>query len=345
MRAHTPTVMRRAWMATRAQAPGLVAAATVAATAWSIAAVAPFALGAVPIAIVIGILAGQWLPREPLAAGLGLASRRILRIGIVLLGVRLSLSDIGTIGIVAVGLVVITIAVGLAAAWWLGRRLGCDRTVTVLIGVGSAICGNSAILATGPMINAKARDTGLAVATITLCGSVALIAYPILGAALGLGDQAFGLLAGLAIQDTAQVVAAAAAYSDGALEIATVVKLIRNAAMAIVLPLVAWWWTRRGGETAHVKPHWAKAVPGFVLGFVVMVALRSIGVITDEVAVTVAQGSNVAILVAVSALGLSIVLADLRTTSRRAVGLGAIVASLLGIIALAMAVIVGPQLA
>ena len=157
--------------------------------------------------------------------------------------------------------------------------------------------------------------------------------------------MAFGLWAGLAIQDTSQVVAAGAAFSDPARDVAIVVKLVRNASLAAVLPLLAWWWGRRSSETAAPAAGWRKAVPLFVLGFLGMVVLRTVGVIDAGWGERLGEVAAIAILIAVAGLGLSIRLSALRRASLTAVGVGAATAVVLGLFGLAAAIVVAPLLA
>jgi uncharacterized integral membrane protein (TIGR00698 family) len=323
--------------------PGLLVAMALAVVASLIAGVTPTAVTAVPLAVLLGIAVGLVTPRKLTDPGSGFATRQVLRPGIVLLGAGLSLHDVAAVGVGAVGLVFVTVATGFLVAWHLGSRIGVTRETAALLGVGTAICGNTAILAAAPVLRARSRDVGLAVATITLCGTAALLVYPVIGRALGLGDVGFGLWVGLAIQDTSQVVAAGAAFSDGARDVATVVKLVRNAALAAVLPLVAWWWGRRA-EVDRVPVGWRKAVPVFVLGFLAMVGLRTLGVIDGEVGARLGQVASAAILIAVAGLGMSIRPSDLRRASLRAVAVGGAAAVVLGGIGLAAALVVAPLL-
>lgn len=323
--------------------PGLLIAIVLAVAAWLLAQVTPTAVTAVPIAVVLGILAGLLMPRQHVDPGIGVATRQVLRTGIVLLGAGLSLQDVATVGAGAVGLVVVTLAVGFLVAWHLGRRVGLTRETAALLGVGTAVCGNTAILAAAPIVRARSPEVGVAVATITLCGTVALLVYPVVGRALGLGDVGFGLWVGLAIQDTSQVVAAGAAFSDPARDVATVVKLVRNASLAGVLPLLAWWW-RRTAEPGAVSMGWRKAIPLFVVGFLAMVVLRTLGVVDAEVGARLGQVASAAILVAVAGLGMSIRQGDLRRASVRAVGVGVAAAVVLGGVGLVAALVVAPLL-
>jgi uncharacterized integral membrane protein (TIGR00698 family) len=333
-------LVHRAGVAT----PGLALALALAAIAWLVARMTPEAIAAVPLAVVLALLVAQRMPHERFDPGIAVATRPVLRLGIVLLGARLSLTEVAQLGVSSLGLVFGVLLVGFATAWLLGRRLGLSRELAALLGVGSAVCGNSAIMASAPILRARSRDIGLAVATITMCGTVALLTYPLLGRALGLDDTAYGLWVGLAIQDTSQVVAAGAAFSEPARDVATVVKLVRNASLALVLPLLAWWWTRTGDGTT-ARPGLRVAVPGFVLGFLAVVGLRTVGIIGDRVSDLLGDLAGGLILVAVAGLGLSIRVGDLRGTSLRAVATGATAALLLGALGLVAALAVGPLIA
>lgn len=342
----TPTARTHAISAYRLgvrASPGLVLAAVVAAVAYGIATVAPGPVGAVPVAVVLGLAVGQVVPRPRVDRGIEVATKRVLRLGIVLLGARLSLGEVAELGLGAVGLVIATLVIGFATAWFAGRAVGISAELAALLGVGSAVCGNTAIMASAPIIRARSRDVGLAVATITLCGTAALLVYPVIGRELGLSDTGFGIWVGLAVQDTSQVVATGAAYSDAARDVATVVKLVRNTSLAAILPLLAWWW-QRSGRSVEAAGGWRRAFPLFVLGFLGLAALRSIGLIGEELGGVLAEGANIAILVAVAGLGLSVTREDLRRASGRSVAVGALTAGVLGLVALVAAVVVGPLL-
>jgi Predicted membrane protein len=144
--------------------------------------------------------------------GLRFASRRVLRLGIILLGARLSLAEIARIGLPATGLIVITMAASFAIVMLVARVVRVDSRLAVLIAVGSAVCGNTAIVATAPVIGARAREVAYAVATITLFGTLAVFLYPVIGRALALPQPSFGLWTGVAVHDTSQVIATGAAY-------------------------------------------------------------------------------------------------------------------------------------
>lgn len=294
--------------------PGLFAAIAVAAVARLATSFLPSIVSEVTIAILIGLVIGR-LPAvrsASLAPGLKLAAERLLRLGIILLGAKLSVSQIAGIGLPAMAIIVATMAAALTVVLLLSRLAAVDGRLAVLLAVGAAVCGNTAVVATSPVINARPRDTAYAVATVTLFGTIAVFAYPLIGHAAQFGDAVFGLWAGIAINDTSQVVAASAAYSAGAFEIATVVKLIRNALMAPLLLGIAWTWNRHTGVAGDTRAGLRRAVPLFVLGFLALSALRSVGVIDTGLANTFETVARSLILVALAAVGLSVRLEDLR---------------------------------
>lgn len=290
--------------------------------------------------IVISTVAGRRL--RPLTPGLQFSSQRILRLGIVLLGARLSLGEIARIGIPSTLLVVVTMAASFGIVLAVSRLVRVDSRLAVLIAVGSAVCGNTAIVATAPVIGARAREVAYAVATITLFGTLAVFLYPTIGRAIGLPQPSFGLWAGVAVHDTSQVIATSAAYGPDALDVATVVKLIRNALMAPLLFLIATAWAARGGEASEGTGRSVRrAVPLFVFGFLALAALRTIGVIDAEQAAALDSVARAFIVVALAAVGMSIHVGELRETSWRPLAVGFSVALAVGLGTLVVIVTLG----
>ena len=207
----------------------------------------------------------------------------------MLLGARLTLGQLLETGGVSALAIVLTVSVALLLGTWLARRLGVRPPLATLITVGMAICGNSAILALAPIVRAPHRETAYAVSTITIFGLFGVLVLPVLGHLLGLTDAAFGTWAGLAVNDTAQVVATGYAFSPPAGDVATIVKLTRNLAILPVLLGATWLAVRATdgppGSTADVAAAGsplrlvARAIPWFVVGFVIFAALRSIGLL------------------------------------------------------------------
>ena len=240
----------------RSIGPGLAAAIAVAIVARLLTGFLPSIVAEVSVALLLGIVVASLAgPRvRPLTPGLAFSSQRILRLGIVLLGARLSLAEIARIGLPATGLIVVTMAASFAIVLVVARLVHVDDRLAVLIAVGSAVCGNTAIVATAPVIGARAREVAYAVATITLFGTLAVFLYPTIGRAVGLLPDVVGLWAGVAVHDTSQVIATGAAFGPEALDVATVVKLIRNALMAPLLFLIAAVWAGRADSTGGVRP-------------------------------------------------------------------------------------------
>ena len=288
----------------------------------------------VTVAILIGLIVGR-VPAVRSAAfepGLKLGAERLLRLGIVLLGAKLSVAQIAAIGLPAAAIIVVTMAAALTIVLVLSRVAAVDGRLAVLLAVGAAVCGNTAVVATSPVINARPRDTAYAVATVTLFGTIAVFAYPLIGHAGRFGDAVFGLWAGIAINDTSQVVAASAAYSPGAFAVATVVKLIRNALMAPLLLGIAWAWNRRTGALAgDTRAGLRRAVPTFVLGFLALSGLRSVGVIDPALATNLETVARSLILVALAAVGLNVRLEELRSVGPKPLLIGLAAALIIGI--------------
>src|SRR6266545_3044269 len=313
----------------QAVAPGLAAAAVVATTARLAAQWTPWGLSEVLLAVWLGLVIGsaRWLPRstEP---GIRFAQQRILRLGIILLGARLSL--------VAVFAFVLLV----------GRLTNLPPRLVLLIGVGTAVCGNSAIIATAPVVKADEREVSFAVATITLFGTLALFFYPLLGGALHLGDSTFGIWSGVAINDTSQVVAASAAYSPAARDVATVVKLVRNTLMAPLILLIALWWSRTAVSAvagAAARAGAFKAFPLFVLGFLAMALIRTAGVIDPSGARILDEAAKACILIALAGVGLSTRVGLLRAIGPAPFFLGLGAAALLAALSLLAITTLGLQ--
>ncbi len=220
-------------------------------------------------------------------AGLQLCLKRILRVGVGLLGIRLSLGAVGGIGLAALPVVVACIAAALLLLSWVSRALGLPPRLGTLIAVGTAICGNSAIVATGPVIQADEDEISYAVGTITVFGLIALVTYPFISHQLFAGDaQLAGFFLGTAIHDTAQVVGAGLLYAQQyaapeTLDTATVTKLVRNLFMVAVIPLMALLHHRSETAGSSAKPSFTQLVPVFVFGFIAMALLRTLGDLGD----------------------------------------------------------------
>jgi uncharacterized integral membrane protein (TIGR00698 family) len=317
---------------------GLAAATVLAAVARFVAQWLPWGLSEVLLAVWFGLVIASARALPPRTdAGLRFAQQRILRLGIILLGARLSLVDVASIGVQALGLVAACMIAVFAFIVLVGHFGHLPRRLVLLIGVGTAVCGNSAIIATAPVIQADEREVSFAVATITIFGTLAVFLYPLLGSMLRLNDVSFGMWTGLAVNDTSQVVAASAAFSPAARDVATVVKLVRNTLMAPLILLIAMWWSRTSAAQvagSRARQGALKAFPLFVLGFLATAFLRTVGVIDPATAKIFDEVAKVCILIALSAVGLSTRLGLLRAVGPAPFFLGLSAGALLAVVSL-----------
>jgi uncharacterized integral membrane protein (TIGR00698 family) len=270
-------------------------------------------VGEVIFAVLFGLIVGNVLRIPKLAQpGITFAFQSLLRAAIVLLGATFSFAAALAIGGRALVMVVVLMTLALITAHALGRFLKIPGKLATLIGVGTAVCGNTAISAVAPVIGAKDEETAFAIGTNTLFGTVAVFAYPILGHALGMSDAAFGTWAGTAVNDTSQVVATGFAYSPAAGNVATVVKLTRNTLMGGVIILMGLLYGGRGQKTAGSTVQWLKqSVPVFVLGFLGMCLLNTLGFVAwasqhlgRDLAADAQTAAKFLILVALAGVGL-----------------------------------------
>jgi uncharacterized integral membrane protein (TIGR00698 family) len=212
----------------RAILPGLALALAVAAVATVVGQHVPLVGSAVPGAVIGAIIALMIKPGARLAPGIKYASTFLLQCSVVLLGTQLSIAEAARVGVASLPVMLGTLAVCLGAAWLYGRMLGIPRDLRTLIGVGTGICGGSAIAAVSPVIEAASTDVAYAISTIFLFNIAAVLVFPLIGHAIGMSQQSFGLFAGTAVNDTSSVVATAATYGAAAANHAIVVKLVRT---------------------------------------------------------------------------------------------------------------------
>ena len=333
--------------------PGLLLAGAVGLAAHLVARrLFPYALAVgfeVPLAMLMGLVVVNVSGAPAWAMpGIQFAVRNVLKLGIILLGLRLNLGTIALIGADAILLVLASMCAALAFAVIVGRRLGVKRRVAVLVGVGTSVCGNSAILAAAPVLKADDREISSAVATITIFGTLAVFVFPLVGHALDLDVLAVGLWAGTAVPDTAQTIAASAGYSTVGRDVATVVKLVRNVLMAPLVLLIAWAWSRYGddaGVSAQAARRGAlKAFPWFLLGFLALAMVRSARLIDPETIADVDVVTRACFVVALAGLGMQTQLGHLRAAGPRPFVLGFGTAGLVaaGSLAIILALGLGP---
>ncbi|MFD8367216.1 YeiH family protein [Streptomyces hygroscopicus] len=346
-----------------ATAYGLGLAAAGVAAAWTVHRLFP----AVPLltaAVVLGIVAAhlpgaRGLVRGVCRAGLSFAGKRLMRLGIVLLGLKLSLDDVLGLGWATVAMVLGVVAATFCGTWWLGRRMGLPGDQPLLIATGYSICGASAIGAVSEVSDSDERDVATSVALVTLCGTLAIAVLPLLQHPLGLDDAAFGRWVGASVHDVGQVVATAQTAGPAALGDAVLVKLVR---VALLAPLVAALATAvrvraRGARATGTEADGSEAegtratepraegaravgaravgaraegatrrrpplVPLFVLGFLAMTALRSTGILATAALDAAATAQELLLAAALFGLGSAVHLPSLSRTGARVAALG-----------------------
>jgi uncharacterized integral membrane protein (TIGR00698 family) len=224
---------------------------------------------------------------EIFVPGQKFAAKKVLRFGIVLLGTQLALKQVVDLGgrelIVVVGVVALTFL----GTLWLGPRLGVSKSLSLLIATGFSICGASAVAAMEGVVEADEEEVTYAIALVTLCGSLAIVLLPLLRNVLGLSDpQLFGSWVGASVHDVAQVIATSSTGGDLAVQSATVVKLSRVVLLAPLVACVSIWVRRSSSglvaKTKKTDKKHVSVVPLFVVGFLVMIAVRTTGVIPDN---------------------------------------------------------------
>jgi uncharacterized integral membrane protein (TIGR00698 family) len=277
-------------------------------------------------AIVMGLVIAN-TTGVPAAFKPGLATYEFwLKAGIVLLGSRFLLGDVLKLGGISLVLVAIEIALSLFFMTALGRAFGLKPKLTTLLAVGSSICGVSAIIATKGAIDADDEDSSFAIAAILALGAIALFVFPLVGHWLGMSDQAYGLWAGLGIDNTAEVTAAGALYSDAAAKVAVLAKTARNAMIGFVVLGYALHWARKegtegvGNKAAFL---WAK-FPKFVLGFLAISAIATAHVFSKDQLTSLANLSRWAFLLTFAGVGLRTNIAEMRKQGLRPFVVGAL---------------------
>lgn len=277
-------------------------------------------ISAAILAIVLGVLVRNLftLPRSVQAASKQVA-KKTLPLTVVLLGASLSFKNVADIGAATLGILVAVVVAALAVAWIAGRALGVSPETALLLGAGTAICGNSAIAATAPLLEAREEDLFLSIGVINLLGLLAMLGLPLAGAALGMRDADFGVWAGATIHAVPQAIAGGFAFSAKAGAVATLTKLVRVGMLApLVLCLsLATARRRRGG-----KVDYRNLVPPFLWGFLGIFLLNSLGWLPAAAAKWMTEAGNLALALAMAAVGLDVSLGTLAKVGGKAVAAG-----------------------
>lgn len=323
-------------------APGLLLTAAGVAAALAVHAAVP-AVPKLTAAVVLGMAAAHLPGLRPVVrgvarSGLSLAGKRLMRLGIVLLGLKLSLGDVLGLGWATVAMVLAVVAATFAGTLWLGRKLGLPGDQPLLVATGYSICGASAIGAVSQAAGSEEEDVAASVALVTLCGTLAIAVLPLLRHPLGLGEAEFGRWVGASVHDVGQVVATAQTGGAGALREAVLVKLMRVVLLAPLVAAVAVAVRRR---QQWVKQQWAEEnisedsskdsiksgsrppiVPLFVAGFLAMIVLRTTGVLPERALTLAGDAQELLLAAALFGLGSAVHLPTMVRTGGRIALLG-----------------------
>ncbi|MEO1061871.1 MAG: putative sulfate exporter family transporter [Actinomycetota bacterium] len=315
-----PTLADRARATAASLGPGLVLVAGLVVVARLLNEVAS-TVSALVFAVILGAVLANTVGVHPsLEPGLKFAAKRLLRVGIVLLGFRLSLGDVADLGGTGLAIVAVTVLVTFVGTQWMGRRLGLSEDLSLLVATGFSICGASAVAAMEPMTDAEEEEVAAAIGLVTVFGTLSIITLPLIGSAIGLDDPDFGSWVGAATHDVAQVVAAASTAGTVAVSAAIVVKLTRVVLLAPMVAFVSW----RRRATVEIEPGGSRPplLPLFVAGFLAAVAVRTTEVLSVDTLSTIKDAESILLTAAMVGLGSGVRIAKLRGLGPKPVVLG-----------------------
>lgn len=332
--------------------PGIILALIIAAIAKFIESLLPIHLiGASVIALFIGIIINTfWRPTPLFSSGLKFTSKKILKFAIILLGASLNIGIVLEVGKMSLCVMVFTLLTCFGGGYIIGKALKINWKLSNLISAGTGICGGSAIAAIAPVIDADDSDIAYAMSATFLFDMAMIILFPIMGHALGLSDMAYGLWAGTAVNDTSSVVAAGYAFSEAAGDFATMVKLTRTLAIiptVIVFALISAHLKRKEAIKAdadsHVKSkvNIVKIIPWFILGFLALTAVNSLGLISSEVSSALKDVSKFLMIAALAAIGLNTGFKDMKKSGIAPMIHGFIISALVVVVAIAVEYFMG----
>lgn len=290
--------------------------------------------------LVLAILLGAavrtaWTPDTRFKAGIDFSSKTLLEVAVVLLGASVSAATLSSLGVGFVLGIFALVALAIVVGFGVGRALGLNPRMALLVACGNAICGNSAIAAVAPVIDADGKEVAASIAFTAVLGVIVVLALPMLGGLIHLNGLQYGALAGLTVYAVPQVLAAAAPFGAVATQTGTVVKLVRVLMLGPVILALSLIFRDRASGAA--KPGLSRLLPWFIIGFLVMIGLRSFDLIPQAALAPMAATSGLLTVVAMAALGLQ---TDIRAVARaggRVVA--AVILSLGALVVLALALI------
>jgi uncharacterized integral membrane protein (TIGR00698 family) len=291
------------------------------------------------LAIVLGMIVGNTVyPRvaSVSAVGVGFSKQTLLRVGIILYGLRLTFQDIANVGVTGVVIDALVLSSTFGLSWWAGTRFfGLDRRTSMLIGAGSSICGAAAVMAAEPVVRGRAEQVTVAVSTVVVFGTLAIFLYPALYhlnarySIFAVSPTAYGIFAGSTIHEVAQVVAAGKAVSDAAADTAVIAKMVRVMMLAPFLVILSAYLSRadEGGAEASLGATQSArhiVIPWFALGFVAVAALNSTAVLPHAMVDTANDVDTGVLAMAMAALGITTHVSAIRTAGIKPLGLAAL---------------------
>lgn len=323
--------------------PGVLLCLAIAVPAWLIVMLVPAleVIGAPVIAIIVGMILSLIIKnKDPFTSGIAFTSKKILQYAVILLGFGLNLATIGKVGITSLPIILSTIATSLIVAFVMYKLLKVPSKTATLIGVGSSICGGSAIAATAPVIDADDEEIAQSISVIFLFNVIAALIFPTLGGFLGMSNEGFALFAGTAVNDTSSVTAAASTWDSMhgtgsmVLDSATIVKLTRTLAIipiTLVLAFVRMRKEKNGNTGSKTKVSLKKIFPMFILYFVLASVITTIATsvltgqaldIANNIFGFLKQLSKFFIVMAMAAIGLNTNIVKLVKTGGKPILLG-----------------------
>ena len=311
----------RVWRGWGSLLPGLALTAGIGLAAWWVAGLERRFLGHQPLEpLVLALLLGMSLRtfcRVPARAepGIAYAAKQVLEGAIVILGATLNLRAITAAGLPLLLCILVGVPLAIGVSIILGRRLALSTRLAVLIAVGNAVCGNSAIAAVAPAIRARKQEIASAVALTAILGAGVALALPPIGAALGLGEARYGILAGMIVYAVPQVLVATLPFGPQAAAIAAAVKLTRVLLLGPIVAVFALLF--RDGDDQPSRLSLRRCVPWFVVGFLTLAALRTIGVVGADLGARAGTLSRTLTILAMAGLGLGVDLRAIRTVGPR----------------------------
>ena len=319
--------------------PGLAISIVIAVIAKAIESLLPIhIIGASVIALFIGMIINHFWKPDFLKAGIKFTSKKVLKFAIILLGASLSVKVILSVGKLSLMVMIFTLLTCFGGGYFIGKALKLNWKLSNLISAGTGICGGSAIAAIAPVIDAEDSDIAYAISATFLFDMAMIVLFPIMGRMMGLSDMAYGLWAGTAVNDTSSVVAAGYAFSEGAGDFATMVKLTRTLSIiptVLVFSFVNLRLKRKGNpDIKHSKVNIAGLFPWFILGFLAMAMINSLGVIPTEVSTFAKDVSKFLMVTALAAIGLNTSFKDMKKSGVNPMIHGFIISALVVIVAI-----------